>query len=183
FDHAVLGRALQHLRDLGDHRAEGRVLDAGTAGLDVRSAGDLAGGGVDDHEDGDDALVAEDLAVLQGGLTDVADGEAVDVDVAGLHLAGDLRLALDEVDDHAVLGDDDPVVRDAGEGAQLGVGPQVAPLAVHRHPVPRPADVVEVQQLAGGGVTRDVHLGVALVDDVGAPAGQAVDHAVDRVLV
>ena len=67
--------------------------------------------------------------------------------------------------------------------AEFGVGPQVAPFAVDRHQVLRLADVVEVQQLAGRGVAGDVHLGVALVDDVGAPAGQAVDHAVDRVLV
>ena len=44
-------------------------------------------------------------------------------------------------------------------------------------------DVVAVEQLAGAGVAGDVHHGVALVHDVGAPAGQAVDHAVDRVLV
>ena len=44
-------------------------------------------------------------------------------------------------------------------------------------------DVVEVEQLAGGGVPGDVHHGVALVHDVGAPARQAVDDAVDGVLV
>ena len=71
---------------------------------------DLAGGGVDHDEDRDDALVAEDAAVLEGGLGDVADREAVDVDVARLDLAGDLGLAVDEVDDHAVLGDDDAVL-------------------------------------------------------------------------
>ncbi len=44
-------------------------------------------------------------------------------------------------------------------------------------------DVVAVEELAGAGVPRDVHLGVALVHDVGAEADQAVDDAVDGVLV
>ncbi len=74
-------------------------------------------------------------------------------------------------------------MRDAGQGAQFGVGTQVAPFAVDRHEVLRAADVVEVQELARGRVAGDVDLGVALVDDVRAPAGQAVDDAVDRVLV
>ena len=36
---------------------------------------------------------------------------------------------------------------------------------------------------AGGGVTRDVHLGIALVYDVGTKFGQTVDHAIDRVFI
>ena len=38
---------------------------------------------------------------------------AVDVDVAARHGADDRGHAVDEVDDHAVLGDDDAVARDA----------------------------------------------------------------------
>ena len=49
--------------------------------------------------------------------------------------------------------------------------------------VARLDDVVAVEQLTGGGVAGDVHQRVALVHDVGAPAGQPVDHPVDRVLV
>ena len=49
--------------------------------------------------------------------------------------------------------------------------------------VARLDDVVAVEQLARAGVAADVDEGVALVDDVGAPAGQAVDDAVDGVLV
>ena len=52
-----------------------------------------------------------------------------------------------------------------------------------RHHVAGLQDVVAVEQFAGGGVTRDVHLGVALVDDVRAVLGETVDHAVDGVLV
>ena len=41
----------------------------------------------------------------------------------------------------------------------------------------RADDVVAVGELAGAGVAGDVHLGVALVHDVGAPAGEGVDDA------
>src|SRR3712207_8449960 len=46
-----------------------------------------------------------------------------------------------------------------------------------RSHVARLHDVVAVDELAGAGVTGDVHLRVALVHHVGAPPGQLVDHA------
>ena len=144
---------------------------------------DLAGDRVHDHDDRDEALLAEDPAVLEGRLGDVADGRAVDEDVAAVDLAGDPRDPVDEVDDDAVLGHHDPLARDAGGDGQVGVGAHVPDLAVDRQHVARLDDVVAVEQLAGAGVAADVHEGVALVDDVGAPAGQAVDDAVDGVLV
>ena len=70
-----------------------------------------------------------------------------------------------------------------GEPRQLGVGAHVPDLAVDRQHVARLDDVVAVEQLAGAGVAADVDQRVALVHDVGAPAGQAVDDAVDGVLV
>ena len=66
---------------------------------------------------------------------------------------------------------------------ELRVREQVAVLAVDRQHVLRLQDVVAVEQLARGGVAGDVHLRVALVHDVGAELGEAVDHAVDGVLV
>ena len=72
---------------------------------------------------------------------------------------------------------------DAGGGGQVGVRLQVPPLAVHRHDVARLDDVVAVEELAGAGVAGDVHHRVALVHDLGAPAGEPVDDPVDRVLV
>ncbi len=54
---------------------------------------------------------------------------------------------------------------------------------MHRQHVARLDDVVAVEQLAGAGVAADVHERVALVDDAGTPAGQAVDDPVDGVLV
>src|SRR5699024_3561774 len=119
----------------------------------------------------------------EGGVGDVAHRGAVDVDVAGLDRTHDLGAVLVQVHDHAVLGDDDAVVGHAGLLGQLGVGTHVAPLAVHRHEIARTHHVEDVQQLAGGGVARHVYQGVALVHDVGAPAGEAVDDPVDGVLV
>ena len=162
---------------------EDRVVLGEAAGVDLRAAGHLAGDGVDDHDHRDEALLAEDPAVLEVGLGDVADRGAVDEHVADVDLAGDLRLAVDQVDDHAVLGDHHVLGGHAGVAGQLGVGAHVPDLAVDRQHVARLDDVVAVEQLAGAGVAADVHQGVALVDHVGAPAGQAVDDAVDGVLV
>src|SRR5699024_2747177 len=106
-----------------------------------------------------------------------------DVDVTGAHLAADLDPAVDQVHDHAVVDDDDVVGVDAGPDGQVGVGAQVSPLPVHGHDVARLDDVVAVDELAGAGVAGDVHLRVALVHHLGAPAGQAVDDARDGVLV
>ena len=151
------------------------------AGVDLGPAADLAADRVDHHDHRDEALLAEDPAVLEVGLGDVADVGAVDEDVAAVDLAGDARDAVDEVDDDAVLGDHD--VLDAGRPGERGVGLHVAVLAVHRQHVARLDDVVGVEQLAGAGVTGDVDLRVALVDDVRPEPGQAVDDLVDGVLV
>ena len=106
---------------------------------------------------------------------------AVDEDVAAVDLAGDARHTVDQVDDDAVLGDDD--VLDAGGTGEVGVGLHVPELAVHRQHVARPDDVVGVEELAGAGVAGDVHQRVALVHDLGPQPGEAVDHPVDGVLV
>src|SRR6185436_18852108 len=66
---------------------------------------------------------------------------------------------------------------------QLGVGHEVTPLAVDRYDVAWLDDVVAVEQLSGAGVAGDVNLGVALVNDVGTQTHQAVDDAVDGVLI
>src|SRR6478736_1595545 len=44
---------------------EGRVVLGEAAGVDLRAGGDLAADGVDDHDHRDEALLAEDPAVLQ----------------------------------------------------------------------------------------------------------------------
>ena len=93
---------------------------------------DLAGGRVDHRRDGDEALLTEDAPVFQLLLGDVTDVAAVDVDVAAIDLAGDLDAAVDQIDDHAVV---DAETRSGGtprRDGQLGMGAQVAPLAVDR---------------------------------------------------
>ncbi len=136
---------------------------------------------VEDAEHGDLPLGGERPALLERLLGRDADGHAVDEDVGRGHAAGDRGAAVDEVDAHAVL--DDERVLHARALGERGVGDEVAPLAVHRQHVAGLDEVVAVHELAGAGVPGDVHLRVALVHDVGAPADQAVDHAVDGVLV
>src|SRR6478735_5296816 len=168
---------------LGDGLLEDLVVLDEPAGRDLRAARDLAGGRVEHDDAGDEALVAQDAAVLQQRLVRAAHAAAVDVDVAALDDTDDRRLTTDEVDDDAVLGKHDVVLVDAGGDGDLGVGVHVPPLAVDREHVARLDDVVAVEQLAGAGVAGDVHLGVALVHDRGAEAHQAVDDPVDGVLV
>ena len=117
------GRRLgQRVGDPRLDRVEHGVVLGEAAGVDLRAGDDLAGAGVDDHDDGDEALLAEDAPVLEVGVGDLADARAVDVDVAAPHGADDPRDAVDEVDDDAVLGDHDALARHAGLDRELGVG-------------------------------------------------------------
>src|SRR5215472_9969639 len=67
----------------------------------------------DDDHGRDEPLVAEDEPVLERTLRHLADGQAIDVDVAAVHLPGHRCLAADQVDDHTVLGNHDALVRHA----------------------------------------------------------------------
>ena len=168
----------------GFRSSKTRVVLGEAAGMDLRAGDDLARAGVDHDHHRDEALLAEDPPVLQVALGDVADRRAVDEDVAAVDLAGDPRDAVDQVDDDAVLGDDDPVGRDAGlrwRASALATMCRISPCTgMH---VARAHDVVAVEQLAGARVAGDVHDRVALVDDVGAELGQPVDDPEDGVLV
>src|SRR6202007_1842918 len=106
---AVGGRQGQGFLDPGQDLAESGVVDARAASLDLGAGHHLARVGVDHDHDRDEALVAQDAAVLELGFGDLADGEAVHVDVAARHRAGHAGLAADQVDDDAILGDDDVV--------------------------------------------------------------------------
>ena len=116
----------------------------------------------------------EDAPVLERRLGDVADGGAVDVHVAARHRARRSRARPSTRSTTTPSSASTrAVARHAGQHREVGVGAQVPPLAVHRHHVARPDDVVDVEQLAGRGVAGDVHHRVALVHDRGAPAGSA----------
>ena len=85
------------LRGLGERRGdlrldavEHRVVLGEAARVDLRARDDPAGRGVHHDEDRDEALLAEDAAVLEVGIRDLADGRAVDVDEAEVELADDL---------------------------------------------------------------------------------------------
>ena len=180
---AVGGGQGEGLLDLGQDLGERGVVDAGAAGVDLRAGHHLAGVGVDHDHHRDEALVAEDAPVLELRLGDLADGQAVDVDVPARDRADHVGHAVHQVDHHAVLGEHDVVVGHAGQRGQVGVRAQVPPLAVHRHEVARLDQVEHVEQLAGRRVAGDVHLGHALVHDARAEPGQPVDHPVHGGLV
>src|SRR5262252_3204351 len=129
---AIAYRDVERLLQLRSHLVEDGLVLSEAAGMDLGAAGDLAGHRVDDDDHRDESLVAEDPAVLELGLGDVADRRAVDEDVAALDLAGDPCDAVDQVDDHTVLGDHDLLARHTGQAGQVGVGMQMAHLAVDR---------------------------------------------------
>ena len=144
---------------------------------EVRRVGQLAGVGVDDGQHRDDALLGEGTAVLRCASVTPPTVCASTYTLPAGDLAGDLGVPVDQVDDHAVLGDDHVVRR-----RRRWLIARSALAWRWRHSpwtgitLRRLDDVVAVDELAGAGVPGDVHLGVALVHDVGAPAGEAVDH-------
>src|SRR6185369_7450863 len=107
----------------------------------------------------------------------------VDVDIPTLDVSHQLDPAVDQIDDITVLADRHPVLVDSGLDRQPGVGAQVPPLTVHRQEVARLHDVQQVEELASGRVTGDVHSNHVLVHDEGAGPGQLVDDPVDAGFV
>ncbi|OEI67240.1 hypothetical protein Cus16_3142 [Curtobacterium sp. ER1/6] len=180
---SVGGRLRDRLGDLRTDVVEDRVVLGEATRLDLRSDDALAGGEVHGAEDGDEPLLRQDATVLEVGVGDLADGRAVHVHVPDVELTRHRDLAVLQVDDDAVLPEDDVPRRHARLDREVRVGVQVAVLAVHGQHVLRPQDVVAVQQLAGRGVSGDVDLRVALVHHLRAELRQPVDHAVDGVLV
>ncbi|MBG9887153.1 hypothetical protein ABE10_11550, partial [Bacillus toyonensis] len=108
---------------------------------------------------------------------------AVHVDEAQVELTGHPRIAVAQVDHGPVGGHDRALLGDAGVLGQLRVRDEVPVLAVHGEHVPGLQDVVAVEQLASCRVSGDVDARIGLVHHVRTELGQAVDHAVDRVLV
>ena len=80
----TLTRCLAALLDARADLVEDHLVGGEPAGGDLRAGHDLAGHRVDDHDDGDEALVAQDASVLEEGLLDLADRGPVDVHVPGL---------------------------------------------------------------------------------------------------
>src|SRR5690606_35206976 len=122
-----------------------------------------------------DALVGEVTPITQAGVLDVSVAGTVEVDVArrhrpSLHLRG-------------VAGEDDPasVLQDVHLGyarrpGEVGVSSGMAVLAVHRDESAGTDDIQEGEEFLAGGVTRDMHGGVAPVHHPSTSPGQATDH-------
>src|SRR5690606_38651306 len=171
------------LHDLGLGGVEAAVVLGESLGVDLGAHDDLAGLRFDDDDDRDEALFTQDASVLEVGVGDLADTGAVDVDEPDLELADDTSFAVLEVDDGAVLGEDRVLLGNPCVDRELRIGDEVTVFTVNGKHVPGLDDVVAVEQFARGGVTGDVYLRISLVNDVRTELGEAVDHAVDGVLV
>ena len=124
-----------------DRVEDGLVLGE-AASVDLGAGDDLARCGIHHDDDRDEALLAEDAAILEVGIRDLTDGRAVDVDEAEVELADHLHLAGLQVEDGAVLAEEGVGLGDAGLLRERGIRPEVALLAVHGQHVPRLQDVV-----------------------------------------
>jgi len=138
-----------------------------------------------DHgDDGDDAFLAEDLAIGQFRVGHLTLGEPVHEDVATLELADHPCSPIrGEVDDRAVLDREHAIGGDTGGDGQVCVGDQVPDLAVDGQHIARSEQVVAVEQFARAGVSGHMHHRRPLVHDGDAVAREAVDHPEHRVLV
>src|SRR5699024_7959119 len=161
--------------DLGPDRLEHLGVLRHAARVDLRAGDQRAGPGVDHGEQGDEALVTEDAAVLEVGLGDLPHARAVHVHIPVGHLADGFGDPVPEVDDVAVPGQHDAFARHPGRLRDPAVGDEVAHLAVDRHHVLRAHDVVAVQQLALARVPAGVDRRVPLVEHLGAEFHQPVD--------
>ena len=176
----IIHGVFHHLRNLGHNTP---VIIGETGGCHGWVL-EQAGGAVINHAgNGYHAAGAQVGAVCQGIGIDIAHGHAIDVEVANLQLADDLRAALTQIHHNAVLRQDRPVAGHAGGNRQFLIGAQVAPLAVDRHGIARARRVVQEEQLAGVAVARCVDLDVLVGDDVGTNLGQHIDNAEDGLFV
>ena len=105
---------LDGLLDLGHNCVEDILILDKTSSLDLRTGRHLALDRVDHHETGDDALGTKDATVLQRRLGEITDASSVHVDEAARNSAHHTGLAIDEVDDSPVKGEDDPLGRNTG---------------------------------------------------------------------
>ena len=144
---------------------------------------DSPGGGIDHGKNRYKALLRQNSTVLQVIVGNLADSFAIDIKQTALDCANNLSNAVAQIDYPAIFGQQHPLVAYAGLLGELAVGNQVTVFTVHRHHVLRLQDVVAIQKLAGGSVTRDVHFGIALVHDVGTKFGKRIDHTINSVLV
>ena len=179
----VLRRLGERGDDLRQDVVEHRLVLGEAASLDLGPDDHATGLLVDGDEDRDEALLGEHTSVLEVGVGDLADRGAVDVHVSEVELADHLDVAVLQVEHDAVVPDDGRRLGDARLDGERGVRGEVPVLAVDRQHVARAQDVVAVQQFACGRVAAHVNLRVALVHHLRAELRQAVDDAVDRVLV
>ena len=135
------------------------------------------------RDDDEDAVVGEPPAVAEGDVLDVPDPEPVDERDTGVDPVDERGAAARELDDGAVLGDEDPLLGDAGLACELRVRGEHPVLAVDGHHVARPQEREHRPQLLLARVAGDVHGRDLLVQHLGAGAGELVDRVVDAELV
>ena len=135
------------------------------------------------RDDDEDAVVGEPPAVAEGDVLHVPDAEPVDERDARVDAVDEASAAPRELDDGAVVGDEDPLLGNARLACELRVRREHAVLAVDRHHVARAQQREHRPQLLLARVAGDVHGRDLLVQHLGAGAGELVDRVVDAELV
>src|SRR6185312_1174726 len=182
--HVVLHQLVQYALSLFTHLLEQRLARLGeAAGDQLRPAGDGAVAASERRDDDQHAVFRQMPPVAQSDVLHVADAEAVHEGHARLDLTGQVGARLVQLDDRAVLGQHDPVLRDAAVGGKPCMGGEHPELPVHRHDRLRPHEPEHRPQLLGVAVARVVHRGDLLVQHLGAVLGELVDRVVHGELV
>src|SRR5665647_1742200 len=170
-------------RALVEHLLEARVVVQEAARHQFRRRHRVAVLGVDGDHGDEDAVAGQLLAVAKHETIGIAELEAVDEHHARGHLVDDLAVLGIQLEDVAVLEDEDVLLADAGLTGELGVEMLVPVLAVHRHEILRAQQVEHHAQVFLGSVAADVHAAALPVDHGGARLEQTIDRGHDADLV
>ena len=140
-------------------------------------------GRVDGHNDHEQTVFGQVLAVTQDSRTNVANAQAIDQHTAGRHRIAQTRRFFPDFDGAADFADDDIFLGHAHLFTQVRVHAQHAVFAMDRDEVLGPAQGKHQLLLLLAGVAGNVQGRIAVVDDLGALLVQLVDHVVDRLLI
>ena len=130
---------------------------------------------IDADDDDDHSLFGQNSSITQDAATHIAH-DAVDIEVARWDLRSWTQPSVVEGDLVAVGANNDLRGSNAHLASQLGMGNEMAVLAMHGHEVLRSSDGQKHLEVFCFGVTRSVHIRDSGVNNFSACPDQTIDH-------
>ena len=168
---------------LVDFRHHGHGIFREALGYDSRMLQQSTRPIVNHRGDGNQTPLTHRGAIIKHFLINIAHGDAINVKVTHGNLAHYPRLAIDQINYHAVLGQYDFFPLYPGSNRKFFIGTQVPPLAVHRHSILRPRRIIKKQQFTRISVPRGMYFGIASGNNGGANLRQHVNHTKDSFFI